>query len=247
MEQNLQRRSGVALWRQIADSISSDIVRNIQDPNGKLPGEIALAARYGVNRHTVRTALRALSEQGLLETRHGDGTYVLRKPHVVYPLGRRTRFSDGIGDQAGAKRGRLVSSMLEPAEAKVAQGLALHPGTQVLRLDTISEADGYPMTRSTSWFDADRFANMADIFSRTGSITAALKHYGIDDYFRKSTRIHARHATTAEIAELKLSAGAIVLVTHAVNATPEGEPLQYSITRFPADKVTLSIETDIAQ
>lgn len=42
----------------------------------KLPPERALAESFGVSRSSVREAIRALAEKGLLESRHGDGTYV---------------------------------------------------------------------------------------------------------------------------------------------------------------------------
>ena len=42
----------------------------------KLPPERALAESFGVSRSSVREAIRALAEKGLLESRQGDGTYV---------------------------------------------------------------------------------------------------------------------------------------------------------------------------
>lgn len=45
-------------------------------PGDKLPPERSLASTFGVSRNSVRTAIRTLAEQGVLESRHGDGTYV---------------------------------------------------------------------------------------------------------------------------------------------------------------------------
>ena len=47
----------------------------------KLPPERALAESFGVSRSSVREAIRALAEKGLLESRQGDGTYV-RVPDI---------------------------------------------------------------------------------------------------------------------------------------------------------------------
>ena len=38
--------------------------------------ERALAETFGVSRNSVREAIRTLSEQGILKSRHGDGTYI---------------------------------------------------------------------------------------------------------------------------------------------------------------------------
>lgn len=45
-------------------------------PGDKLPPERSLASTFGVSRTSVRTAIRTLAEQGILESRQGDGTYV---------------------------------------------------------------------------------------------------------------------------------------------------------------------------
>lgn len=43
---------------------------------GRFPTEMELCARFAVSRHTVREALRRLSEMGLLERHRGAGTLV---------------------------------------------------------------------------------------------------------------------------------------------------------------------------
>jgi GntR family transcriptional repressor for pyruvate dehydrogenase complex len=44
--------------------------------NERIPSEIELSDKFGVNRLTVRMALQKLNSMGILETRIGDGTYV---------------------------------------------------------------------------------------------------------------------------------------------------------------------------
>ena len=58
-----------------------------------MPSENELAGRFGVNRHTVRRAVEDLIAAGLLERRHGVGTFVLDAP-ADYLLARGTRFTE---------------------------------------------------------------------------------------------------------------------------------------------------------
>ena len=44
----------------------------------KLPGEVQLAKELKVSRNTIRGALQRLNTIGMVETRHGSGTYVIR-------------------------------------------------------------------------------------------------------------------------------------------------------------------------
>ncbi|HMM62991.1 MAG TPA: phosphonate metabolism transcriptional regulator PhnF [Mesorhizobium sp.] len=239
----LQRGVGVALWRQIADRIRSGIASGLADGQGRLPPESELALRFGVNRHTVRAAISALAYEGVLYSEQGRGTYVRGPNRLVYPISDRTRFSAGLVGQAREVRGRLLSHAREPASQAVAAALGLPAGAATVRIEVLGSADGAPVSRATSWFGADRFPDIADVYSQTGSVTQALARAGVADYRRVSTTVEARHADEAETDDLKLMPGAIVLVTRAVNADLEGVPVQYSLTRFPADRVELLLET----
>lgn len=237
----MERGSGVALWRQIADRIRHGIAEGAFPEDGRLPPEIALAERFGVNRHTVRSAIASLVQEGVLRAEQGRGTFVERAKRISYPIGRRTRFSANLEGQAREARSGLLEHATVAADPRVAAALGLAPGAPVLRLDTVSEADGRPISSATHWFDAARFPRMAQAFAETGSITAAFARHGVDDYLRRSTVVSARHADAAALADLALSPGAIVLVALAVNEDTQGNPIQFSETLFAADRVELSL------
>ena len=235
----MERRSGIALWRQIADLIRLAISSG--EFAERLPPEMALAAQFEVNRHTVRGAIAALVQEGVLRAEQGRGTFIEQKQRLAYPIGVRTRFSEGLQGQARDRRGILLSAAVEPADQRTAEALGLAPGAEVVRLETLCEADGRPVSRATSFFDAARFAGIETAYADSGSITIALKSFGISDYFRRQTLISARHASAADLADLRLSPGAIVLVTVYANVDPDGIPVQFSETRFAADLVELSV------
>lgn len=241
--QPIERQAGVAVWRQIADRLERAIGDGRYATGETLPGEIALAAEFGVNRHTVRAAIASLVERGVLTRARGRGTLVASHRRFRYPIGPRTRFSEGLAEQAAHRTGRLLASAVEPARGDVAEALGLADGQEVLRLETISEADGEAVSRSTAHFDSARFPRLAAAYRETGSITAALRIFGIDDYFRQWTAVSATEATAADRADLKLAPGAIVLVTRALNIDPDGRPLEYALTRFPADRVELLVQS----
>lgn len=237
----MERRSGVALWRQIADQIRLGIASGALGAEGRLPPEVALSERFGVNRHTVRAAISALVQEGVLRSEQGRGTFVEPRRRIAYPIAARTRFSTALRGQAGSHTSRLLESAVQPASPAVALHLGLSAGAQLIRLETVSEADGWPVSRATSFFDAVRFAGFAGAYAQTLSITAALARFGVADYLRRSTIVSARHADGAELVELRLAPGAIVLHAEAVNVDLEGRPIQYARTRFAADRVELTV------
>jgi GntR family transcriptional regulator, phosphonate transport system regulatory protein len=239
---NVHRQNGVALWRQIADRIRASIANGDYDTTGKVPPEFTLAAQFGVNRHTVRSALAALAQEGIVRSVQGRGTLIERKERLNFPITRRTRFSEGIGDQAREKEGLLLHSAREPASVDLSARLRIPEGAQVIRLETLRKADRRPVSRSTTWFPADRFGGIEEAYSKSGSITVAFRMLGLSDYLRVSTEVTATHADGADLADLQLSPGAIILVARALNTDTEGVPIQYAVSRFPADMVQFTIE-----
>ena len=130
------------------------------DEARKLTPEHELARRFGVNRHTVREAIASLVHEGVLRSEQGRGTFVQQRRRFAYPIGPRTRFSTGLDGQAHELRGLLIAHAYAEASEAVAAGLEIKPGARVLRLETMSEADGQPLSRATSYFDAERFNGM---------------------------------------------------------------------------------------
>ena len=234
-----RRGDGIAAWKRIADGLEGEIAAGRFQRGERLPTEAQLAAQHGVNRHTVRRALSALAERGLVRATQGSGTFV-EAPPLRYPIGPRTRFSE-IATAAGREAwGRLLSARETTADPALAEALELPPGSPVLELDTLHEADGVPISTGLTRLPLPRFAGFAERYAETGSITRAYASYGVTDYLRRSTRITARPATPEEAESLSLAPGRVVLVLDSVNTDAQGRPIQATHARFAADRVELS-------
>ncbi|RYE87422.1 MAG: phosphonate metabolism transcriptional regulator PhnF [Hyphomicrobiales bacterium] len=234
-------RGGVALWRRIADDIRLDIVGGKLNSGEQLPTEARLAERFSANRHTVRRALAVLAAEGVVRAEQGRGTFVDTARRLSYRIGKRTRFSEGLAGQARDTHGEVLSARQENAAANVARGLDIRPGARVVRLETLSHVDGKPLSRGTSWFPYQRFPTIGEVYAETRSITRALKLLGVEDYSRGSTRISARYGTPEEVRSIGLVPGAVMLVTEIVDLDAEERPIQYALTRFPADRLELVV------
>src|SRR4051794_30363537 len=67
---------GTSLHRQLFLVLKEEISRGLFGPVGALPKEESLCERFGVSRITVRRALADLEAFGLVERRHGRGTFI---------------------------------------------------------------------------------------------------------------------------------------------------------------------------
>lgn len=82
----------------IAERLLSHIVQSELEPGDRLPSERELAARLGVSRTTVRQAIVQLRVEGLVDVRHGGGTFLRpldpQSPAVAAVLDRRRRLPE---------------------------------------------------------------------------------------------------------------------------------------------------------
>jgi GntR family phosphonate transport system transcriptional regulator len=232
---------GIALWRQIADALRLDVVGGKLASGDRLPTEAALAERFSANRHTVRRALAALADEGVVHAEQGRGTFVRSARRLSYPIGKRTRFREGLAGQASTLTTLHLGDRLETASAAIASALALKPGSKVVRIEGVSSADGRPITRATTWLSYRRFPDFAQRLIGHKSFTAVFASYGINDYSRSSTRISARHADVEETKLLGLAPAAILLVSEAIDSDEAGEPISYALSRFPAERMELVV------
>jgi GntR family phosphonate transport system transcriptional regulator len=114
------RRSGVAVWRQIADTLTTEIRDRAYAGTGRLPGEVELSARFAVNRHTLRQAVAALQSDGLVRIEPGRGTFVQHEL-LDYALSRRTRFSENLMRQGLLPSKQLLTARAMPAPERAAR------------------------------------------------------------------------------------------------------------------------------
>jgi GntR family phosphonate transport system transcriptional regulator len=234
--------AGVALWRRVADHLERAIADGRYPVDTRLPGEIEIAQRLGVNRHTVRRAIAALADRGFVRAERGSGTYV-EAPRLRYPIHSRTRFSEIVGAAGREPGGRLLASAVEEAEPDVARRLAVAPRTAVIRLDILRSVDRVPISAATTWLPADRAPDAGRIYHATRSLTRTLAQLGIDDFRRQSTRISAAIADAADAARLCLAPGRPLIVVDSTDVTADGRPILTTRARLAADRIELVIET----
>ena len=233
--------SGVALWRQVADGIERGIADGRFASGERLPGETEIAETYRVNRHTVRRALAALAERGLVRAERGSGTYV-EAQRLAYPLRSRTRFSEIVGESGHEPRGQLIDALEEAATRELARALGLKTGAALIRIESLRSADRTPICISTTWLSAERFPGAGGIFPGVRSMTKLLAHYGIRDYRRASTKITAAIADATDAARLDLALGRPVLVVDSTDVDTNGKPLVTKRSRFAAERVEFLVE-----
>ena len=130
------------LYEQVSDRLREFVDVNNLQPGARLMTERELAQQLSVGRSSVREAITALRIQGMVEVRHGDGIYLLRRPedlistlatelvetHIDHPYIWETRQAlETQCARLAATRAtpgdlRKLGRSLKTMEAEVAQG-----------------------------------------------------------------------------------------------------------------------------
>jgi GntR family phosphonate transport system transcriptional regulator len=225
---SLARRSGLSLWRQVVETLEGEIRLGVHVPDRPLPNERDLAARFSVARQTVRRAMAALEQKGVVSIEQGRGTFLRRG--VTYSIGPRTRFSANLLQGGHEPSRRLVRSIELGADALVAARLDLNEGDVVALI-----------LFSRHFFPAARLHGIRAAFDQTLSITAALDRVGVRGYTRLATQVTARLPTAEEAHYLEQPGTLPILVAESVNIDAGRRPVDYGIAHFASDKVVLDI------
>jgi GntR family transcriptional repressor for pyruvate dehydrogenase complex len=121
-ENVVQEPAFIKIINQIKEQISSGDLQ----PGDRLPPERQLAEMMGVNRHTVREALKTLEYMGVVECKTGRGT-------IINNLGQDLLI-DQISQAAGFSPQQLLADVMELR-------LLLEPGIAALAAERATEQD----------------------------------------------------------------------------------------------------------
>ena len=228
------------IWKAIAATLRNEITDGVYPSGSKLPAESALATRFGVNRHTVRHALAALADDGLVYSRRGAGVFVMAVP-TDYPIGARVRFHQNLRAAGRIPGKQILHLETRTANTSERDALALAPDARVHVYEGLSLADNQPIALFRSVFPAATFPDLLTHFAETPSVTAALIRCGVSDYTRAWTRLNAKLATATQALHLQIQENAPILRTIGVNVDADGTPIEVGRTWFAGDKVTLTL------
>ncbi|MCB8819396.1 GntR family transcriptional regulator [Microvirga rosea] len=132
--------------RRIYLLLRERILNGELEAGSRLPGELSIAAEYGISRVTVRRALDTLANDGLIDRRPGSGTFV-REGNSVRPI--VADLSNVLSHlvEMGRRTGvRLLSfAYVNPPES-VAVSLGLAPGERTQRSIRVRLIDGAPFS-----------------------------------------------------------------------------------------------------
>lgn len=203
-----------------------------------LPGEMQLARRFAVNRHTLRRAVDELINEGRLLRRQGKGTQVLQRP-LVYPLQADSAYSDALAALGVRTEARLLARRQLSASAEEARHLQLAEGAALIELSTLRLLDGEPVSLIRHRYCASHAELLADY--QGGSLRRYLGERGLP-LTRRFSLIGARLADRDEAAQLLMPLRMPLLSVFTLSDA-SGRPLEIALSASRSDRFQYQVAT----
>lgn len=242
------------MYRQIAEDLRAQIETGILKPGQQLRTEIELREHYEASRNTVRDAIKWLLTLGLVETKPGQGTFVVQKinPYITnltdLPKGPALygEVESAVAGRAEGKE-RLLESTdpqieIQKATSSLASQLEISEGSQVVSRHQKRYIDNTPWSMQTSFYPmgfvlkgADKLIQAEDIEIGTVKYladTLGLKQVGYRDWIT----VRAPDANEASFFNLPPDGRVAIFEVFRIAFDQTRTPMRLTITIFPTDR-----------
>lgn len=231
-------------YRVIAQEIARRIECGELPPGERLPTEPELAELFGVHRLTARQAMVELRKAGLVDTQHGQGSFVRSVPRrmetSIDPVTRRHRPQDADGVEAVVGQGEEILDR-GPVRHPVAAGHLGLAQEDVYEIATLIRVGSQPCTVSRYHLNPE----LADLVVDPAlGVLDALEARGIG-YEYVWHAVSAETATPTDAAVLATEVGTAVLVREGLVAA-RGVPVCHIDRRCRGDLVSFVTRYDPA-
>ena len=218
----------VPAHKRIRDDLMAEIESGALGGRDRLPGEVELAARYGVTRMTVRQALNGLVNDGLLVRRRGVGTFVVQNAAQRRNMSRLTGFTEDVRSDGRSVDTRMLAQRIVPAAADVAEALELAPGAHVTHVGRLRIVDGTPVIIQHSWVPYDLCPDLWSEPLTGDSLYATLRERHGIALRRADQRIAAVAATPEHASLLDVPGRAPLLRVERLTLDDRNLPVEFA-------------------
>lgn len=215
------------IYKNIAEQLRSRINSAEFRVGEALPAEKRLAQEFAVSRMTVRKAIEVLVEEGLVERRHGSGTYLLQKD-VQHESHALNSFAEHMRLIGRTTNNEVVDFRIIPAPPAIARQLRLKVDESIYFIRRIRYVDGKSCMLEDSYLPVSPFPELS-VKHLQGSKFAYIedeKHIEIAGCYEVFSPILA-DASVARL--LKVGEGTPLLQMTSLSQSVDGAYLDFSI------------------
>lgn len=235
---DLGRSGPVPMYHQVAERLERAIREGGVAGGARLENEVALAARLGLSRPTVRRAIQELVDKGLLVRRRGVGTQVVQASKVTREVALTSLYDD-LERSGHRPTTELLDQVLAPLTAEQAAELGGARGETALTIRRLRSADGEPVAILENTLAPELADLDVEQLRRTG-LYRALAARGV--VMKVATqRIGARAATAHEAGLLDIPVGGPLLTIERIAFDHSGRGIELGRHAYRPDRHSFEV------
>ncbi|MCS2172090.1 GntR family transcriptional regulator [Scandinavium sp. TWS1a] len=147
------------MYRQIADTLRERVQRGELKPGDALPTESALQEEFAVSRVTVRQALKQLTQEAIIESIQGSGSYV-KAERVNYDIYQLTSFYEKLADRNVETHSDVRVFEAIDACQEMAEKLQVAVGDKIWHVKRVRFIQQKPVTLEETWMPLALFPDL---------------------------------------------------------------------------------------
>ncbi|HEX3789933.1 MAG TPA: GntR family transcriptional regulator [Pseudonocardiaceae bacterium] len=225
------------LWVQAKAVLRARIADGEVRPGARLPPERDLCQLLSISRVTLRKALAALVEEGVLRAAHGRGWYVTAPEQTEWPNTLES-FSETAERMGLLATSRVLRSELGTSTYDEAEAFQIAPGTPLYRLDRVRLLGDVPIAVDESLVPADIAVGFTEVDFTTRSLYDIIAGQGFR-LVQADTTIEARPADAELAGHLAIAESTPVLEMRQIVRDRNQRPLLSSTIRYAGDRYRL--------
>ena len=241
----IDRSSKVPFHLQLRKLLEEEISSGRWTTGQRLPSEPFLTDYYGVSRATVRQALLALQQKGLIRKEKGRGAFVAR----AVPGSWLLQSVGGLFDDEISRHGIIVESTVLKAAIETlpkwaAEALRLESGTQGVSLERLRRVDGEVALYVVNHLPGEYAPVLTDVRqSRKASLYRALRKRLQVEIVGSSRTLEAVSAPDRLAQHLGVPRRAPVVFIQSVTWDFSGKPIDCYRAWLRTDRLRIAVET----
>ncbi|MEX2548971.1 MAG: GntR family transcriptional regulator [Nitriliruptoraceae bacterium] len=249
MMNRLDRRQALPLYVQLKEALLDEIRDDGLQPGDRLATEGEIEDRFGVSRTTVRLALQALAQDGVVERIQGKGTFLC--PPQISHRPALTSFTENMLSQGLTPSRRVLEMETRDAPDPVLSALRMRGSDRRCRfLRRLLLADGDPVAVAETWLPVRFVGEEHETLSREAleehSLYELLAQSPIALELASGVETSRAALADADIAGLlRSSQGDPVLIVDRISSDPAGRVVE--VSRLIFDGVRYRYRTEVTR